>query len=159
MNLGKNFTYHELVRSETGSRLGIPNVPNERQIENARYLTRTILQPLRNSKGRININSWYRSPELCESIGSSKNSYHTTGGAADIESDTISNYDLFVYIAETFEFDELILEYVNKQDPRAGWVHVAALPGSNRKLIKIKDNNHNYKVVTLEYVKQYYSEL
>ena len=68
----KNFSYLELIRSDTAMRLGINNLPrNEKMWTSIRELAINCLQPIRDHFGPIKINSGYRSPELCVLIGSS----------------------------------------------------------------------------------------
>jgi len=86
MNLSKSFTLNELTKSQEAIRLGIPNEPNDEHITNLILLCKNILQPLRNHfKIPVSISSGYRSAALCEAIGSSSESQHTKGQAADLE--------------------------------------------------------------------------
>jgi uncharacterized protein YcbK (DUF882 family) len=71
------------------------------------------------------INSGYRSPALCEAIGSKSTSQHCDGEAADIEIYGVSNYDLAKYIENNLNFDQLILECWDGIEPNSGWVHVS----------------------------------
>ena len=155
MKLSKNFSLKEMIKSSTAIRLGVDNTPSEFHISNLKDLCVNILQPGREEFGRIDINSGYRSPELCERIGSSKTSNHAFGFAADIEPNDpdetfVTNFMVLKWIAENLEFKELIAEYFDKDDKNAGWVHVAYQEGNNRGTIKLKDKNHNYTHVTLE---------
>ena len=66
MNLTKNFTLDEMLRSETASRMGLKeqfNPPVE-IINNLKALCINILQPLRDRVGPIRVTSGYRSPRL-----------------------------------------------------------------------------------------------
>ena len=83
MNLSRNFTLQELIKSDTAIRLGIDNNPNDDQIEKLKALCENILQPVRDHFGRVKVTSGYRSPELCQAIGSSVNSQHAKSEAAD----------------------------------------------------------------------------
>ena len=84
MKLSENFTLDELTKSQEAIRLGIPNEPNDEHITNLILLCKNILQPIRNHfKMPVSISSGYRSAALCEAIGSSPNSQHTRGEAAD----------------------------------------------------------------------------
>jgi len=65
MNLSANFTLKELTKSDTATRLGIDNTPDEAVIESLRLLCENILQPVRDHFGKpVKISSGYRSPEL-----------------------------------------------------------------------------------------------
>jgi len=48
-------------------------------------LCEKILQPVRDHFGRVKVTSGFRSPELCQAIGSSPNSQHARAEAADFE--------------------------------------------------------------------------
>ena len=77
MNLSDNFTLAELTKSQTAVRKGIRNEPSTEHINNLIHLARTILQPVREYFDEpVMISSGYRSPELCEAIGSSAKSQH-----------------------------------------------------------------------------------
>jgi len=163
MRLSKHFVLKEFTKSSTAIRLGIDNTPTKQQIENIKKLVINILEPLRLQVGRLNINSGFRKPELCEAIGSSKHSNHAFGFAADVEPNDpnetfVTNLDCLNWIAENVEYKELIAEYFNSNDKDAGWVHVAYQEGNNKGVIKLKDEKHNYEVVTLEYINKLYGE-
>ena len=66
MNLTRNFTLSELIKSDTAIRKGINNNPNAEQIEKLKALCENILQPVRDHFGRVKITSGFRSVELCE---------------------------------------------------------------------------------------------
>ena len=73
MELTRNFTLQELIKSDTAIRKGIDNNPNADQIEKLKLLCENILQPVRDHFGRVKVTSGFRSPELCQAIGSSVN--------------------------------------------------------------------------------------
>ena len=75
MNLSRNFTLQELIKSDTAIRLDINNNPNSGQIEKLRLLCENILQPVRDHFGRVKVTSGFRSEQLCIKIGSSINSH------------------------------------------------------------------------------------
>ena len=85
MNLSRNFTLSELIKSDTAIRKGINNNPNAEQIEKLKLLCENILQPVRDHFGRVKVTSGFRSSELCVAIGSSVNSQHAKAEAADFE--------------------------------------------------------------------------
>jgi hypothetical protein len=124
MRLSPNFTLKELTRSETATRKGINNNPSEDNIENLQRLCENILQPVRDHfKKVVSVSSGFRSPELCIAIGSSVNSQHAHGQAADFEIYGVSNKVLADYIVKNLDFDQCILEFWNKEEPNSGWVH------------------------------------
>ena len=97
MQLSKNFSLKELVASQTADRKGINNNPNEDQINSLKLLCEKVLQPVRDHFGKVvTVSSGFRSEELCEAIGSSKNSQHAKGQAADFEIFGVSNQELVI---------------------------------------------------------------
>ena len=92
MQLSQNFTLAELTKSQTAERRGIKNVPDAEAITNLKLLAENILQPIRNEFGSFMVSSGYRCPELSIAIGSSKNSQHCKGQAADFEVANVDNY-------------------------------------------------------------------
>lgn len=133
--ISQYFTLSELTKSDTAIRLGIYNEPNLAQVANLQLLVSNVLDPCREHFGPIRVTSGYRSPELCLAVGSSINSQHAKGQAADIEclSPAVSNVMLAEYIANTLDFDQLILEFYIPGDPKSGWVHVSYSQSKNRK--------------------------
>ena len=60
----------------------------------------------------------------------------------------IDNFvEVFNFIREELEFDQVILEYYDGVDPRSGWVHVSYVsPKQNRKRA-MPFNGKNYRIV------------
>ena len=86
MQLSKNFSLIELTKSQTAERKGIPNDPSPDHIGNLKLLCERVLQPVRDHFNHIvSISSGYRCSELCIAIGSSLESQHAKGQAADFE--------------------------------------------------------------------------
>ena len=126
MYLSEHFTLAEMTRSQIADRRGIQNVPGERAVGSLKVLCEKILEPVRaNFSTPFSPSSGYRSPELNEVLGSSPNSQHCKGEAADIEVPGVSNDLLAWWIRTNLDFDQLILEYYTVGDPSSGWVHVS----------------------------------
>ena len=132
MNLSRNFTLSELIKSDTAIRRGINNNPNAEQIEKLKALCENILQPVRDHFGRVKITSGFRSPELCTAIGSSVNSQHAKAEAADFECIGVDNAELFDWIKNNLTPDQLILEFYTPGDPNSGWIHCSWVEGTPR---------------------------
>ena len=154
MKLSKNFNLSEFTRSQTASNHGIKNEPSEIEIENLRRLCVNILQPLRDQVGKaIKINSGYRSEELNKKVGGSKTSSHKKGEASDIECDQDrENVNLFLYIIENLDFDQLIIYKSTTGQPR--FVHVSYREGSNRNQAMIKRDGGGYELTDAEKIKK-----
>ena len=110
MQLSRNFSLQELIKSDTAVRKGIDNNPNADQIEKLKGLCENILQPVRDHFGRVKVTSGYRSVDLCMAIGSSANSQHAKAEAADFECIGVDNAELFDWIKNNLTPDQLILE-------------------------------------------------
>ncbi len=149
----ENFRYKELVRSQTALRKGIKNEPTDEQWGCIELLAKEILQPIRDKFGRIRITSGFRSVELCEAVGSDKNSNHARGQAVDIEpiGTDVKLIDIMDFICTELEYRAVIAEYFP-----GGWIHVAYREGGNIKRLKLKDGAHHYKDVSLDYIKSLY---
>jgi zinc D-Ala-D-Ala carboxypeptidase len=138
----RNFTYYELIRSDTAVRFDIDNYPNIEQLGNIENLAKFCLQPIRDNFGPIRVTSGFRCPELNYLIGGSPNSNHCRGEAADIiplnSGATLMTIIEWVY--RNLEFRELIAEFFPD-----GWIHVAYRRGGNNRQLKLKDSLHNYQ--------------
>ena len=132
MNLSRNFTLQELIKSDTAIRKGIDNNPNADQIEKLKLLCERVLQPVRDQFGRVKVTSGYRSPELCLAIGSSVNSQHAKAEAADFEVIGVDNAELADWVYKYCETDQLILEYYTPGEPNSGWIHCSWVPENRR---------------------------
>lgn len=124
-----------MLKSRTASRLGLSNSPNEEHVKNMQALAENIFQPLRNYFNvPIHIASGYRSEALNKAIGGSKSSQHCKGEAIDIDRDGYSqpdNAQIFEYIKNNLDFDQMIWEFGTQQNPE--WVHVShKRDGKNR---------------------------
>ena len=135
MKLTENFSLNELTKSQTAERKGIDNTPSTEHQENLKRLCETILQRVRDHFGQVvSVSSGYRSQELCVAIGSSTQSQHASGCAADFEIFNVSNKELADYIDQNLDYDQLILEYWKGEDePNSGWIHCSYTNGNNRK--------------------------
>ena len=135
MKLTENFNLNELAKSQVAERKGIPNNPSGDHIDNLKKLAESVLQPLRNHyESPVIITSGYRSAELCLAIGSSIESQHAKGQAADLEIIGVSNYDTALWIKNNLDFDQLILEFWKGEDePNSGWIHISYVGKKNRK--------------------------
>ena len=136
MKLSKNLSLSEVTKSLTAKRLGIDNTPDDWVQENLKAVAEHVFQPLRDSfKCPIFVSSGYRSAELNTAIGGSRRSQHVEGRALDLDGDVYgrcTNSQIFEWIRENLEFDQLIWEFGDTDNP--DWVHVSYVhDGNNRK--------------------------
>lgn len=130
MRLTTNLSLSEMTKSDTAIRLGIDNNPCDEHLGNLILWAENIFQPIRNHfQEPIFVSSGYRSPELNKAIsGSSATSQHSKGQAGDIDMDnkggTVTNRDVFDFILDHLDFDQLILEFPD-EDENPAWVHVS----------------------------------
>jgi hypothetical protein len=154
MQLSTNLSLAEVTRSETAKRRGISNMPTAEHIENFKKLAANIFQPIREHFGKpIIISSGYRSAELNKAIGGSLSSQHCSGEAIDIDMDgtDITNAQIFNYIKDNLNFDQMIWEFGTDANP--DWVHVSfAANRSQRKQILVA-KKVNGKTTYTPYVK------
>ena len=134
--LTKNFSLHELTKSETALRYDMDNTPGAVEIANLTDLAGKVLQPIRDHYGKgVKVNSGFRHPEVNAKVGGSKTSDHCKGQAADIEIPGVPNAELAEWIKDNLEFRQLILEFYTVGIPDSGWVHVSFVAGDNKKQV------------------------
>ncbi len=149
----ENFTFREFIYSDTAIRLGIDNYPKDNIIwKNIKNLAVEI-QKIRNKFGGIRILSGYRCPELNKAVNGSTTSSHCFGFAADIEpiNKDIKLIEIINWIYNNLKWRELICEYFP-----AGWCHYSFANNIYTTNIKLKDNNHNYSIVSIDYLNKLY---
>jgi hypothetical protein len=137
MQLSKHLSLAEIMRSETAKRKGISNMPTEEHLANFKLLAEKVFEPIREHfKVPIHISSGYRSKALNTAIKGSLSSQHCTGEAIDIDMDgtSITNAQIFNYIKDNLNFDQMIWEFGTDKNP--DWVHVSyESTGKQRKQI------------------------
>lgn len=145
--LSRHITMYEATKSWAAIKNGIDNIPNEAELFNMKILAENVFEPLRLGLGNfpINISIFYRCEKLNKEVGGAAGSQHMAkkGAAMDIDVDTSSylyNYQIFEYIKNNLNFDQLIWEHGDKLNP--DWVHVSYNKNNNRKqiLTAYKDN-------------------
>jgi len=152
-NISKHISYKEGIRSTTADRRGIENNPGQVERCNMEIIAENIFEPLREwVGGPVRINSFYRSPKLNKAIGGSKRSQHIEGRAMDLD-DTYghkTNAEMFHFIKQNLDFDQLIWEFGTDDNPN--WIHVSYVSedgNRNRclKAYKNADNKTKYMVI------------
>ena len=155
-NISKHITYEEATVSSKAKELKINNDPNSKQLTNMKLLAENIFEKVREHFDTpIYISSFFRSSKLNTKLKGSSTSQHcaNVGAAMDIDSDVykgVTNSEIFNYILENLNFDQLIWEFGNDENP--DWVHVSYVSDLlNRKEVlkayKDKDNKTVYKKI------------
>ena len=108
VRLSQNFTLQEYIKSQTATRKGLDNTPNNDHLEKAKILFSNVVQKVRDNFGVTVINSGYRGPALNEAVGGSSKSQHCKGEAVDIECPGTPNYDVAKWIEDNLDFDHRI---------------------------------------------------
>lgn len=150
MQLSKNFTLQEMLKSPSAVRWGYEEQfrPPADVINNLTLLATKVLQPIRDVlKGSLVITSGYRCPRLNAKIGGAysiingkpvQTSQHVTGQAADINFiiDGQEHNHLIIHAIKeltadpVFQFDQCILEFGTPDNP--DWVHISYSEVRNR---------------------------
>jgi len=131
----QSFSIRELTYSDTAIRLGIDNTPTDEILKNLQNVIQFILEPISNNfDSQIMITSGYRSPALCQAIGSKPTSQHTLGMAVDFEILGTPNKEVSDWIVNHLDFDQCILEFWKPEQPNSGWVHCSYKTSGNRKM-------------------------
>jgi len=148
--ISKHISDKEGTFSATSLRLGLDNTPNAEQLKCMHEIAAYVFEPLREwVGGPIKINSFFRGEPVNTAIGGSTSSQHMKGQAIDID-DTFgykTNAEMYHYIKDNLEFDQLIWEFGDDDNPN--WVHVSFVSHRpNRKKLTIayrKNGKTKYK--------------
>ena len=124
--ISKHISDKEGMYSTTAIRRGLDNTPDAEQLLNMKLLAKKVFEPLREwVGGPIRINSFFRGSELNTAIGGSTSSQHCKGQAMDIDDGGCNktNAEMYRFIKDELEFDQMIWEFGDDDDPN--WVHVS----------------------------------
>ena len=142
--ISEHISEKEAVKSITALRLGIDNTPDADSLNNMKIITEKVFEPLRKwVGGPIKINSFFRSSALNQAIGGSSRSQHCQGRALDVDDiyGHKTNKEMFDWIKENLDFDQLIYEFGSSDNP--DWVHVSYVSedkNRNRVLKAVRDD-------------------
>ncbi|MDF1674016.1 MAG: D-Ala-D-Ala carboxypeptidase family metallohydrolase [Vicingaceae bacterium] len=132
--ISKHISYKEATHSNTATRRGIKNLPSDKHIVAMKSLAKNVFEPVRVHFDKpIRVNSFFRSVALNKAIGGSSTSQHCKGEAIDLDATKgFTNKQIYNYIKDNLEFDQLIWEFGTDKEP--DWVHVSyRADGKNRK--------------------------
>lgn len=134
----------ELIHSDIAVRYNINNMPDINHLDNMLDLLYYVLQPTRLHFGVVIVSGCYRSYALWNKLkqlgyNPAKDSQHLRGQAADIIVPSRNLKDVFRWMRDNLEYDQLLYEYDSKGNI---WIHVSYNKGKNR-----KQAIDNYKAV------------
>ena len=137
--ISKHISYKEATHSATALRRDLDNTPNDEQLKCMEEVAENLFEPLREwVGGPIKVNSFFRGEPVNTAIGGSKRSQHMKGQAIDID-DTFghkTNAEMYHYIKDNLDFDQMIWEFGNDENPN--WVHISWVSHrTNRKKLTI----------------------
>ena len=136
MNLSAHVTLAEFENSPTATTHGINNKMNATQIASAKLLCEKVFEPLRLYLNTpIKINSGYRSAQLNKMIKGSLSSQHCKAEALDLHIGAKG----FHFIKDKLDFDQLIWEFGNDENPQ--WVHVSYSSKNRKQVLKATKKN------------------
>lgn len=150
IKISPHISYKEATTTSTG----IDNTPDSHHIVNMVALAMNVFEPLRKGLGGhpIRVNSMFRSKEVNKAIGGAfkikdgkyvATSQHCKGEAMDIDGLKSTNAEIFFYILDYLDFDQLIWEKGDKDN--ADWIHVSYKQGGNRKSVLTFDGKKYYR--------------
>lgn len=137
--ISKHISYKEATHSNTALRRGLENIPDDDQLKCMEEIAEGLFEPLREwVGGPIKITSMFRGEPVNTAIGGSKNSQHMKGQALDLD-DTYghkTNAEMYHYIKDNLDFDQLIWEFGDNENPN--WIHVSYVTHrANRKKLTV----------------------
>jgi hypothetical protein len=142
MKISKYLFLSDATKSQTAIRKGIKNEPESIEIQENIIRTAELFDKVKEIFPSAVVSSFYRNSKLNKAIGGAKNSQHMKGEAIDIDNDNtnISNRDIFFFIKDNLDFDQLIAEKPNNGN--LSWVHVSySFFKKNRKEVLVFKNN------------------
>ena len=123
--ISKYISYLEATTSQTATRNKIDNTPTELELLNMQLVAIRVFDVVRTHFAKpMRVSSFFRSLALNKAVGGSKTSQHVKGQAIDIQgTNGLTNKQIFDYIKDNLDFDQLIWEFGTKSNP--AWVHVS----------------------------------
>lgn len=133
--ISNNLTLEQVTFSSTAIRYSIKNTPSAENLVFIKDLAESIWEPLyKRFNGKLKVTSCYRCNKLNKLIKGSPYSQHKAlkGAAIDLVSTDLncSNKEIFTWVLDNLEFDQLIWEFGNKNNP--AWVHISYNKNNNR---------------------------
>jgi hypothetical protein len=129
VSISLNVTFAEGIKSAKAALHKIENYPDDKQLENMKFIASNIFEVVRKEVALdkpIIVSSFFRHKDLNKVIKvASKTSDHPKGSAMDLKKASGAKYtnaDIFNFIKDNLDFDQLIWEKGDSTEPK--WVHV-----------------------------------
>ena len=142
--ISEHVSYKEGIYSDTALRRGLDNTPNDEQLQCMEEIAENVFEPLREwVGGPIKVNSFFRGKPVNTAIGGYRKSQHMKGQAMDID-DVFgykTNAEMYHYIKDSLDFDQLIWEFGDDENP--DWIHVSYVshrPNRKKLTVAFKKN-------------------
>ena len=142
--ISEHISYKEGIYSDTALRRGLDNTPNDEQLQCMEEIAENVFEPLREwVGGPIKVNSFFRGKPVNTAIGGYRKSQHMKGQAMDID-DVFgykTNAEMYHYIKDSLDFDQLIWEFGDDENP--DWIHVSYVshrPNRKKLTVAFKKN-------------------
>ena len=142
--ISEHVSYKEGIYSDTALRRGLDNTPNDEQLKCMEEIAENVFEPLREwVGGPIKVNSFFRGKPVNTAIGGYRKSQHMKGQAMDID-DVFgykTNAEMYHYIKDSLDFDQLIWEFGDDENP--DWIHVSYVshrPNRKKLTVAFKKN-------------------
>ncbi|OGA01194.1 MAG: hypothetical protein A3I00_01255 [Betaproteobacteria bacterium RIFCSPLOWO2_02_FULL_64_12] len=145
MKLTPNFSFADLIGSETARMRGINNRPPIKVVRQLRTLAAGLERVRKLLKREFKLSSGYRSPVLNRFVSGSSRSRHVRGLAADFTAPKFgSPFRVCAAILRSrLQFDQLIYEFGDTPD--GGWVHIAFGHPNRRQVLTITKSGGRYR--------------
>jgi hypothetical protein len=156
-NVSKNITLRQATKSRIAIESGVPNTPGEHQLVNMSNVANNIFEPLiEHFKVPIGILTFY----ITSNVKQDEYLQYSTGMVMDIDAEVfnrtvvienkeviLTNSIIFDYIVKNLDYDTIIWQFGNNENP--DWIQVSYNEIGNRKrrLSSYKDheNRTQYK--------------
>jgi len=132
-NISKWMTYYDGISYDSAKWRNLANTPTTNELKNITELAKKIYDPIcEHFKIKIPTTTIFRGKTLNEAVGGAVGSQHLNGSAMDIDGDMIqiNNADIFMFVANNLEWDQMIWEKGDINKP--GWVHISYVSDGSR---------------------------
>lgn len=134
MQLSKYLKVKDFTFSQTAVNNKIDNRLPLNQLEDAKKIAAVYDRIYEQFKGKVKLNSGYRSPALNKHVGGSPNSQHPLAQAIDVDGiNGVKNSQILSWVMKNIQYNQVIHEYGTVTEP--AWVHIGF--GTKMQFLKI----------------------